>query len=115
MPRFTCIKPTTFKGRQVNVGAGVQVSAEGAKALENHPCWKADAVAKKAPAKPQKTPVPPPGPSAEELEVARQSLMETAKSLGLKPRANTGAPKLEEMIREAKKANPDSTEPGSII
>ncbi|MCK5639921.1 MAG: hypothetical protein KAJ19_03960 [Gammaproteobacteria bacterium] len=130
MKQFTCVKPTTFKGRQVIVGAGITVDDKTAETFKDNKCWKplksekAPVIKKPAakttkpvtgqPAAPAKaaTPVKP-----EEVEAQRQQLIVTAGKLGLKPRANTGITKLEEMIRTAKKVTPDETQstPASVI
>ncbi len=114
MPRFKCVKPTTFRGRMVLAGAGVKVNDKVAASFKKHPCWEVDKPVKKTEAVAD-APVSNAKPEAGTLEAQRQQLLKTAKGLGLKPRANTGHVKLEDMIREAKKVKPDDNAGGSII
>ncbi len=115
MPQFKCVKPTTFKGRQVQIGAGLTVSDKVAATLEDNPFWAP--VKGSKPTAPKAPATDPNAPSADEVEAQRQELLKTAKDLGGNPRANTGIPKLEALIRELKKVKPDEggTEPESVI
>ncbi|MCP4127769.1 MAG: hypothetical protein GY753_11980 [Gammaproteobacteria bacterium] len=116
MPHFKCVKPTTFRGRQANPGAGISVNDEVAATLEGNACWECQEV-KAAP----KTATATPAPGKDELEAQRVELLKTATELGCAPRSNTGIKKLEAMIEEAKRNKPDeggaasTAAPGSIV
>jgi ABC-type branched-subunit amino acid transport system ATPase component len=134
MPSFKCVKPTTFRGRQVIAGAGVMVNDTVAKTLEKHPCWvenktakpvksTALAAAEKAAAKEAKEADIATAAAKKEqdeadaaaLEVERQKLLEQARALDLKPNAHTGVPKLKELIEAATAKTAQVKDTGSVV
>lgn len=112
MPTFIAVKPTTFRGRQIAVGSRLPVNDTLAKIFEGNDAWKLEEVKPlkdKTLANAQKKAQAEAKAKLEEEQ--RQALLKKATELGLKPNANTGIPKLQKMIDDAK-SDPGT---GSVI